>query len=189
MIRQEKQTLRVQMKAALMALSGKPAASAQIRAVLQGSDLWKAAAVIYGYSPLASEPDWRGEIWPPDKTLAFPLVTAGGLVFVTGRDLRPGAHGVLEPAGTDPAPPASLVLVPGLAFDARGYRLGRGGGYYDRFLESLGHPRPVLCGVCFACQLVPEVPREAHDARVDYVVTETGLRSTENFACLRGIPE
>lgn len=189
MIRQEKQTLRMQMLAALMAFSGKAVASAGIRDLLQSSDLWKTASVIYGYSPLSSEPDWRGEAWPSDKTLAFPRVTSGGLTFVTGKDFRLGAHGVHEPAEADPVPPAGLVLVPGLAFDARGYRLGRGGGYYDRFLESLGRPRPVLCGVCFACQIVPEIPREAHDARVDYVVSEAGLRSAENFACLREIPE
>jgi 5-formyltetrahydrofolate cyclo-ligase len=177
MIRQEKQTLRMQMKAALMAFSGKTAASARIRDFLQGSELWKTAEVIYGYSPLPSEPDWRGGAWPPEKTLAFPQVTAAGLVFVTGRDFRLGAHGVHEPADALPASPAGLVLVPGLAFDARGYRLGRGGGYYDRFLETLGQPRPVLCGVCFACQIVPEIPREAHDARVDFVVSENGLLS------------
>ncbi len=177
MIRQKKQTLRVQMKAALTAFPGKSAAAERIRDFLRGWDLWKTAGVIYGYSPLPSEPDWRGEVWPAGKTLAFPKVKAAGLVFVTGLDFRPGAHGVREPAGAAPAPPADLVLVPGLAFDARGCRLGRGGGYYDRFLETLGRPRPILCGVCFACQIVPEIPWEPHDARVDYVASEAGLLS------------
>lgn len=187
MIRQEKQTLRMQMKAALMAFSGKPAASARIRAHLQGAEFWKSARVVYGFAPLRSEPDWLEE--SSGKILAFPRVVSRGLEFVTGGDLVAGPHGARTPLGGESAPSPGLVLVPGLAFDARGYRLGRGGGYYDRFLESLGEPRPILCGVCFACQIAPEVPREPHDGRVDYLVTETGSRSAENFACLRGIPE
>lgn len=178
MIRQEKQTLRAQMKAALMAFSGKTAASERIRDFLQNSGLWKTSTVIYGFAPLGSEPDWRGEVWPPGKTLAFPQVTETGLNFTVGRDFHPGAHGVRELADAAPAGPADLVLVPGLAFDALGYRLGRGGGYYDRFLESLAPPRPILCGVCFACQIVPKIPWEPHDARVDFVMSEAGLLST-----------
>ncbi len=189
MIHQEKQTLRTQMKAALHTLPGKAAASARIHALLQNWAVWQATPIIYGYSPLRSEPDWQGEAWPLGKTLAFPRVAATGLIFVTGREFCRGPHGILEPAGTESAPSAGLVLVPGLAFDNHGFRLGRGGGYYDRFITSLGQPRPILCGVCFACQILPEIPREAHDARVDYVVSEAGLQSTENFACLRGIPE
>ena len=66
------------------------------------------------------------------------------------------------------------VLVPGLAFDARGTRLGRGGGYYDAALTQfdVGTPR---IGIMFACQQAPEVPRDAHDQTTDLVVTENGM--------------
>jgi len=163
------------MKAALRELSGKPAASALVQEHLRRSAFWTAAHVVYGFAPLASEPAWLGSDWPEDKVVAFPRATDAGLVFFSGRDLLPGPFGNHEPAEDAPAPPPDLVLVPGLAFDRSGFRLGRGGGFYDRFLESLSFPRPVLCGVCFSRQIVPAVPREPHDARVDWILTEEGV--------------
>jgi 5-formyltetrahydrofolate cyclo-ligase len=175
MIHREKQILRAQMKAALREFSEKSAASAALQEHLRGSSLWSAARVIYGFASLASEPDWIGTDWPVDKVLAFPRTSPSGLAFFIGRELLSGPFGAPEPVGSIPAPPPDLVLVPGLAFDRAGHRLGRGGGFYDRFLETLPSPRPTLCGVCFSCQIVPAVPREAHDARVDFVLTEEGL--------------
>lgn len=64
-----------------------------------------------------------------------------------------------------------LVIVPGLGFDERGGRLGRGAGFYDRVLGGL-RPEARRVAVAFECQIVPEVPMEAHDERVDVVVTE-----------------
>jgi 5-formyltetrahydrofolate cyclo-ligase len=66
-----------------------------------------------------------------------------------------------------------IVFVPGLAFDRKGLRLGRGKGYYDRFLASLdgSSPRPVRCGIAFAEQFVEEVPIESHDRPVDVLFT------------------
>lgn len=64
-----------------------------------------------------------------------------------------------------------LVVVPGLAFDAAGNRLGRGGGFYDRFLSRLRPQTPVV-GVCFDCQVVHSVPTDRHDRPVDRVVTD-----------------
>jgi 5-formyltetrahydrofolate cyclo-ligase len=70
-----------------------------------------------------------------------------------------------------------VVIVPLLAFDARGYRLGYGGGFYDRTLETLRARRPTLAvGFAFAAQEVAEVPIEATDQRLDAVVTEEGVR-------------
>ncbi len=67
-----------------------------------------------------------------------------------------------------------LIVVPGLAFDASGRRLGQGHGYYDRFLHGLGG-KGVKVGLAFSWQLVPEVPVEAWDVPVDAVVTENGV--------------
>jgi 5-formyltetrahydrofolate cyclo-ligase len=67
-----------------------------------------------------------------------------------------------------------LVVVPGLAFDADGRRLGRGHGYYDRFLFGLGRTA-VTVGLAFSWQLIPEVPVDAWDVPVDAVVTENGV--------------
>lgn len=90
-------------------------------------------------------------------------------------DVEVRRHGVREAAGGDIIAPddLGLVLVPGVAFDPDGGRLGRGGGFYDRFLA--GAPKSVRrVGVCFEAQVVDHVPREAHDALVEGVVTESG---------------
>ena len=176
MIHREKQTLRVQMKAALRDFSGKSAASVLLRDHLRQSPLWTAAQVVYGFAPLSSEPDWLGPDSPEEKVIAFPRTSPDGMVFFVGRELFPGPFGAREPSGDTAAPSPNLILVPGLAFDLAGNRLGRGGGFYDRFLENLPLPRPTLCGVCFSCQIVPVVPYETHDARVDFLLSEDGFQ-------------
>jgi 5-formyltetrahydrofolate cyclo-ligase len=94
-------------------------------------------------------------------------------------DLIPERYGVLVP------PPGQkgvalgredLLLVPGVAFDLRGGRLGRGGGYFDRVLGEMGEEGPLALGVGFEFQLVEEVPREPHDRAVGAVVTERRLQ-------------
>lgn len=88
--------------------------------------------------------------------------------------LKPGAYGILEPAFNpkrlgDPEK-LDLAVVPGAAFDRDGGRLGRGEGYFDRFLKEAG--RAYKIGLAFKFQLVEKVPSEAHDVRVDEVLTE-----------------
>jgi 5-formyltetrahydrofolate cyclo-ligase len=117
------------------------------------------------------------------KLALFPRVEGARLVFApVGRweDLRPGRYGVAEPPHDIAAlVPDALVLVPGVAFDARGGRLGRGGGYYDRTFASDAEPRPLLLGVGYAFQVVDAVPEERHDRRMDGVMTERGIRWAE----------
>jgi 5-formyltetrahydrofolate cyclo-ligase len=97
-------------------------------------------------------------------------------------EVEPAPFGLLEPKEAlrqDQAravPPADVdfFVVPGVAFDRHGGRLGHGRGYYDRLLA---HARPdaTLAGLCFEVQLVDEVPMSGHDVRLDYVVTELGV--------------
>lgn len=92
------------------------------------------------------------------------------------RDLAPGYCGILEPLPTLPlVDPAAIevVIVPGSVFDARGGRLGYGGGYYDRFLQGAA-PQALRIGLAFALQVVKAVPLKSHDQRLDYLITETG---------------
>jgi len=85
------------------------------------------------------------------------------------QDLHEGAYHIMEPTGapfTDEAR-IDIALIPGLAFDPQGHRLGRGKGYYDRFLATF---KGQTIGVCFDFQKVAEVPVAAHDIAVDCVV-------------------
>ncbi|MFF2533698.1 5-formyltetrahydrofolate cyclo-ligase [Brevibacillus sp. NPDC058079] len=92
--------------------------------------------------------------------------------------LKQGVYGIWEP---DPAlaevadvSHLDAILVPGVAFDSKGGRMGYGGGYYDRFLATL-KKLPFLVGVGFSIQVVEHVPLESHDVLLDEVVTEKGL--------------
>jgi 5-formyltetrahydrofolate cyclo-ligase len=105
------------------------------------------------------------------KTLVLPAVEGDRLVArLVGPGLRPGAFGIDEPQGEPVALTSlDLVLVPGVAFTPDGRRLGRGGGHYDRFLAALPPACPTI-GVCFAEQLVDDLPMEAHDRLVGSVL-------------------
>ena len=95
--------------------------------------------------------------------------------------LRPNRHRIAEPApGTRvPLRALDLIVLPTLAFDRQGTRLGSGAGYYDRALAALAllptRRRPRLVGICYACNEVPMLAAAAHDVPLDYVVTELEL--------------
>lgn len=112
------------------------------------------------------------------RRVAVPLCLADGVMEAheirSLDELSPGAYGIPEPPRASPVLAAEifdLVVVPAVAFDRAGYRLGRGGGYYDRYLENL---RGVRVGLCYEQFLLPSVPREAHDVRMDRILTEEG---------------
>jgi 5-formyltetrahydrofolate cyclo-ligase len=90
--------------------------------------------------------------------------------------LEPGRFGILEPSFAQHLmPPVQILLVPCLAFDADGYRLGYGGGFYDALVERL--PEGILTlAAAFGCQEVDELPREPRDLPVQGVITEHGVR-------------
>lgn len=117
------------------------------------------------------------------QTVLLPRATdENRLVFVVVHDLpllAPGAFGALEPPAAAPATrlePDDLVLVPGVAFDLWGGRLGRGGGWYDR---SLPPGVDELFGIAFELQLVDRVPTTATDRRMRGVFTERGFHDCE----------
>ncbi len=98
-------------------------------------------------------------------------------VLDPARDVVASRYGLTEPAAhcRVVAPGTiDLVLIPGIAFDRSGNRLGRGGGFYDRFLAQ-SELRARRLGVAFDLQIVPDVPSERHDARMDAVVTPSGF--------------
>ena len=137
------------------------------------------ARVVVAYYSLPDEVDTHHMInllVTEGKTVYLPKVVSDEdmvLCRYTGAEsLREGAFGIMEPAGTELSvvEAVDVVLVPGMAFDVEGNRLGRGKGYYDRFLKSLNNPRPRLIGVCFDFQKVDMVPTEPTDVKVDVVV-------------------
>ncbi|MDR0869152.1 MAG: 5-formyltetrahydrofolate cyclo-ligase [Planctomycetaceae bacterium] len=126
---------------------------------------------------LTDEPDWTNGLIIPycrfDEILAVRVFSLD--------ELAPQTFGILEPKQditTDPQRLVSpeeiaFVLVPGLAFDRQGNRLGRGKGYYDRFLRKIP-PETFTAGLAFECQIVEQIPVCAHDEPVSMVITETG---------------
>jgi 5-formyltetrahydrofolate cyclo-ligase len=125
--------------------------------------------------------------------LCYPRVEGKGtLAFYPHREgdgWEPGSYGILEPlipAGVEPMLSGwDIIVVPGLAFDRRGNRLGFGFGYYDRFLGGLPESVPRV-GLACASQLVPEVPVDAWDVPVHALVTEEGVIRVVNAS---GSPE
>ena len=129
------------------------------------------------YSALPDEVQTQSlldELKEAGKTVLLPKVVSSEemeLRRYTGTSsLQPGAYGIMEPVGerfTDYAT-IDIAVVPGMAFDAQGHRLGRGKGYYDRFLAKV--PDVYKIGLCFSWQMVDEVPSEANDIMMDEVV-------------------
>ncbi len=112
------------------------------------------------------------------KACYFPRLEGHGLVFhrvCNWADLAPAEYGILAPQGNstllDPEH-CDLMVVPGVAFDRRGNRLGRGKGFYDRYLPKVGGCR---IGVCLNKFIIEDIPHEPHDVRMDLLVTESGV--------------
>lgn len=159
------------------------ASEALVERLLRQPALRRARHVLL-YAALADEVDLGPAVGPLRsrgvRTL-FPRVRGPELELVAASDLltlQLGYRGVREPAGpkVDPAV-VDVAVVPGVAFDPHGGRLGHGGGHYDRLLARLPQTT-VLIGVGFACQVVPSVPRDEHDLPVDLVVTDHRVHRT-----------
>ena len=143
-------------------------------------------AIISGFFPIRSEVDVRplmGKLKARGARLCLPVVIDRETIVF--RALLPGAELVSTGFGTrGPGPEAEvldpeIMLMPLAAFDARGNRIGYGAGHYDRAIARLRAKgaNPVLIGVAFDCQEVPEVPFEPHDVGLDAILTESGLRN------------
>ena len=140
---------------------------------------------VMAYWPLPDEVDIRpliNALVAQGTTVLLPKVVDDEHMelrrYASQNDLTEGAFHIMEPTGAPFADydKIDVALIPGMAFDAAGHRLGRGKGYYDRFLVSLRpsslipQPSPLLIGVCFPFQRVAEVPTEEHDICVDEII-------------------
>jgi 5-formyltetrahydrofolate cyclo-ligase len=127
------------------------------------------------FAPTLAEPD-LDLLWDlgllENHLISYPWCKDGVLSFRPIRalsELIPGRFGIREPAPGPRPEQLDLIVVPGLAFTAEGSRLGRGAGFYDRFLSSI--PRSTIkIGVCFEFQCLSEIPQKSHDVKMDAVV-------------------
>jgi 5-formyltetrahydrofolate cyclo-ligase len=150
--------------------------SAPLLAALESHPAFGAASTVLLYHSLPDEVDTHAFVrkWWRAKRLLLPVVVGADLElreYKGEESMALGRFGIEEPVGkafTDYGG-IDLAVVPGVAFDRRGNRLGRGRGYYDRLLPSL--PSTYKIGICFPFQLVEEVPAEPFDIRMDEVLT------------------
>jgi 5-formyltetrahydrofolate cyclo-ligase len=179
-----KAALRNQVASVLTRLPAEPrvAASARARALLEKQANWREAGSILFFAPLPMELD----IWPlianaiaAGKTASLPRFMAETAQYAACRiedpesDVRPGRFGIREPLPRCPVVPLNrldFILVPGVAFDLHGRRLGRGKGFYDQLLAAV---RGTTCGVAFDEQIVRAVPVEPHDVYLNCILTPT----------------
>lgn len=151
-------------------------ASAAIFSAVERLPEFRAARTVAVFAALPDEPATDEVLarWASTRRVVLPRVEGDAMRFYACRPdaLVFGAFGILEPQGERPCPAGEidLVVCPGVAFTADGRRLGRGRGYYDRYL---GDPafRGFRVGVCYAHQLVDDLPVEPHDVRMDRVIT------------------
>lgn len=185
-VAEQKKALRKEMAAALARLSpeDRRARSGRLVEALRADERFARSRTVFCYVSMPEETDTHGLIQGllaegKGRTVAIPRVLTADQKLEARCLTRwagsfvPGPFGILEP---DPAvlktvDPRTIdcVIVPGLAFDRDGYRLGRGKGYYDKFLAEIG-PGAVRIALAFECQRVERVPREAHDQKVDRVL-------------------
>ena len=143
-----------------------------------GMERYKSAKTILLYSSLPDEADVFAIIdnaYSNGKCVLLPKVVGEDLelrIYNGADTLERGAFGILEPTGDifSDYDAIDLAVIPGMAFDHNGNRLGRGKGYYDRLLPRLRNAYKI--GVCFPFQYFDEIPSEAHDVRMDCVVCE-----------------
>ena len=140
------------------------------------SDAYKNAKTIYGYLPYNQEVrtvPMLEQALKDGKRVAVPKCYGDEMKFIFMEDLskvEKGYANIPEPIADDPIADdeTALVLMPGLAFDPQGHRIGYGGGFYDKFLCA--EPNHPTLALCYEFQMFPELKTEEHDIPVDYVI-------------------
>lgn len=159
----------------------------RIRDMLARDKVWRNAERIAFYAALPDEVstwDMLQDAWAQKKRVYLPRIDPrkkGLMNFYRCEsltDLERGKMGIREPVATEDRlleGLPDLMLIPGLAFDRCGNRLGYGGGFYDRFLSSHSGSGCKRLGLAFEFQLLPQVPHDGHDHKIDGLCTEKGI--------------
>ncbi len=149
---------------------------------IAASPSYRHASTVLAYAPIGAEIDLSPllcEALAAGKRVALPRSSPGGIMtfhYVASlTSLTHGAYGIPEPPeGCEPfvPTPATLCLVPGIVFDRRGYRIGYGGGYYDRFLRTL---EGAAIGIVYHDFILPALPSGRYDLAVSALATDRGI--------------
>ena len=151
-------------------------ASAELAQKLFATDFYQNAKTIYGYLPYNQEVRTvpiLARAMQDGKQVAVPKVYGESMRFIYLEDLTqvaPSDMGIPEPIWDEPIAedPTALVLMPGLAFDKKGNRMGYGGGFYDKFLAA--EPAHPTVALCYGFQMVKAIPTDDYDIPVDLVL-------------------
>ncbi|TRX70490.1 5-formyltetrahydrofolate cyclo-ligase [Carboxylicivirga sp. M1479] len=175
----DKQALRKQIRAIKLKVSeqDKQQQGAAVHALLEKSEVFKNAKAILMYWAMPDELPTQSFVnkWYTTKEIYLPVINGDDLKIVRymgEESLVPGdKYGILEPAGEpiDNEQRIDMVVVPGVAFDTDNNRMGRGAGYYDRILKRI--PSAKKIALAFDFQMVEHVPVEAHDIKMDMVLS------------------
>ena len=182
----QKQLLREEISEELSALNDRDKRSISVINRLSEIENFTSSSAVMTYVSTDQEVDTKGlisELFVSSKIVVVPFCKENelGLVAIESFDeLAPGAYDIPEPSSElrvnqnrlIKVEEIDLFVVPGVAFDASGRRLGRGKGYYD-WLLSRASANAVFAGICFDCQLVDQVPTELYDTRMHFVLCES----------------
>lgn len=161
---------------------------------LTSSEIYKTAPCVLGFMPMKDELDIRPileKALKDGKTLYLPRMAGDEMDFFKVEKLSEAndtknSYSIEEPSGKSEifspsaVPEGTLVLVPGLAFNLTGDRLGRGKGFYDKYLARLPERNLSLCGVCFTICVTKAIPVDQNDHKVNWLLTEYGLTQTSH---------
>lgn len=181
MIQQEKKQLREKLRRVVRQQNASATDLEQLLNQVRALPAWRKAHAVLLYSPLIHEPDLLTLLEASSSHLTkrffFPRMQQDELQLYEWFPKAPwitGPHGIQEPDPNEwraaSLAEVDLALIPGLAFDEQGGRLGWGRGYFDRLLGK-SECSTIKVGVAWPWQIVPQIPREAHDITMDFVVT------------------
>lgn len=172
-----KEALRLKLSAERKALRQEQVAvcSSDVVEQIASTKVFRAARHVMIYYPIQQEIDVRGLMaYGSDKHFYMPVTQGNSMEvreYVGETYMRKGQFGIPEPLPPEYGGKLDLIIVPGVAFDQHKYRLGRGGGYYDRFLRRQHGAYKI--GVGYGFQLLEDMPVTWHDVRMDKVITST----------------
>jgi 5-formyltetrahydrofolate cyclo-ligase len=157
--------------------------SAEVLVHLEQLPAFQSAQTVLIYYPTHNEVDVLPLIkrYKKEKTFLFPVVHRKSMTacpYEGNAKMHRGKFRIPEPTTAPFTGKIDLIILPGVGFDLSGNRLGRGGGYYDRYLSNLNR-KTILVGVGYDFQLIEEVPADRHDKRLSYIITNQGIKKAK----------